>query len=380
MDLPRSYNLMRVGHDALLNTVDFGMASHQLTGFIPPEDASDAAAEEAAMQLGHRYFASAWYAEAPDFISIDANGLVHLPWSQIACGNGLASWVECSTTNVDAHSGVDCDVEEYCRPTKEPNASKDYDPWEDYAANSLKERCEYDLTVRYGVCSILFELTIYDDGTGAPDLQALEGYQLTLDDLNDLADETGAVFMTLGQYAASLSIDDAVGPVITINSPQAVDYAHAGTFTVDFDVTDELSGVYSVHAGLDAQAVADGDVISLLDLSLGSHTLTVVAEDTAGNISQASVTFDVIVTFDGLIDAVEELLADGEITKSNVANSLIDKVIAAEDAAERGNINAARNALQAFIHLVESQRDKAISPAAADLLMADATWLRNSLP
>jgi len=380
MDLPQSYNLMRVGHDSLFNTVDFSTASHQLTGFIPPEDAADIAAEEAAIQLGYRYFASAWYAEEPNFISIDANGLVHLPWSQIACGNGLASWVECSTTNVDAHSGVDCDVEAYCRPTKEPNASKTYDPWEDYAANSLKERCHYDLTVRYGVCAVLFELTIYDDGTGAPDLQALEGYKVTLDDLRDLADETGAVFMTLGQYAASLSIDDTVPPEITINSPQAADYPHAGTLTADFAVTDDLSGVYAVHADLDGQPVSDGDVLSLLDLSLGSHTLTVVAEDTAGNVSQESVTFNVIVTFDSLKAAVEELLADGEITKPQLARSLLAKIDAAEAAAARGNFNAARDALQAFINSVDAQRGKAISPAAADLLITDANWMRTSLP
>jgi hypothetical protein len=275
---------------------------------------------------------------------------------------------------------VDCDVEAHCRPTREPNASKTYDPWEDYAANSLKERCHYDLTVRYGVCAVLFELTIYDDGTGAPDLQALEGYKVTLDDLRDLADETGAVFMTLGQYAASLSIDDTVPPEITINSPQAADYPHAGTLTADFAVTDDLSGVYAVHADLDGQPVSDGDVLSLLDLSLGSHTLTVVAEDTAGNVSQESVTFNVIVTFDSLKAAVEELLADGEITKPQVARSLLAKIDAAEAAAARGNFNAARDALQAFINNVDAQRGKAISPAAADLLITDANWMRTSLP
>ncbi|MFH5824223.1 hypothetical protein [Georgenia sp. AZ-5] len=90
MDAARSVNLMRVGQEALTETVDFSRASRQLTGFVPPTDAFDDAANEAIQSVGYRYVASAWYAEAPRLIYIDDTGLVHLPWSQIACGNGAA--------------------------------------------------------------------------------------------------------------------------------------------------------------------------------------------------------------------------------------------------------------------------------------------------
>ncbi|WP_418607678.1 FG-GAP repeat domain-containing protein [Georgenia sp. SUBG003] len=44
MDVSRAFNLLRVGQQAMTDTVDLDRASHQLTGFIPPTDAYDDAA------------------------------------------------------------------------------------------------------------------------------------------------------------------------------------------------------------------------------------------------------------------------------------------------------------------------------------------------
>lgn len=217
MDEARSYNLMRVGHDSLVNSVDMSDASHELKGFIPPEDGYDDAALEAMTAIGYEYVSSGFWVEYPDFVSVDGRGMVHIPWSQTACGNGYASWINCQTTNIDAHTGVDCTDESICKPTMD---GKTYEPWEQYAANSLKERCRYDLENRYGVCSVLFELAVYDDGSAQLDPVAFKSYQQVLDDLEDLADETGAVFMTLGEFAAA---NLAVAPTVDILQ-DAVEY------------------------------------------------------------------------------------------------------------------------------------------------------------
>ncbi|MCG6567184.1 VCBS repeat-containing protein [Tessaracoccus sp. ZS01] len=216
MPVAESVNLMRVGQDSMLGALDMDTASHQLTGFIPPTDAFDAAASEAIRALGYSWVASAWYAEPaerPDFAYVDDAGLVHVPWSQIACGNGAATWTDCqggAKTGLTSHSGVDCDDPADCMPTRD---GKDYTNWETHAATSLADRCESDFG-RYGVCSVLFELTSYDAdfATGTLDPVAFAGFQRTLDELEALAERTGAVFMTLGQYAAALQAEK---PIVT---------------------------------------------------------------------------------------------------------------------------------------------------------------------
>ncbi len=376
MDVARSYNLMRVGHDSLVNSVDLSNASHPLTGFIPPEDAYDDAALDAVTALGYRYVASGFYVEYPEFVWVDGRGLVHVPWSQTACGNGYAPWINCQTTSIEAHTGVDCADESVCKPTKD---GKTYEPWNEYAGNSLKERCRYDMETRYGVCSILFELAAYDDGNAGLDPLAFQSYQQVLTDLQDLAAETGAVFMTLGEYAAANLIEDTQAPEIIINSPTASDYEHHEMLGIDFDVTDDLSGVYSVEAKLDGHPVSDGDVIDLLTLALGEHSFIIRAEDTAGNVAEASVAFNVVATLDSLKATVERLLESGEIERMGVANSLLRKLEEAQANVEAGAIIDAKNILSALMHQLAAQRGTHISEAAADLLATDAMWVRDGL-
>ncbi len=365
MDTARSFNLMRVGWNSLANSIDLDSASQPLSGFIPPEDAFDEAALEAAAALGHRYLASSYWKEYPQFSYVDDFGFVHVPWSQSACGNGGSPWLDCQTTNLDAHTGVDCADESVCKPTRD---GKTYEPWADYAANTLKERCRYDIEERYGMCSIIFELSSYDAGDATLDATAFESFKLVLSDLRDLAEETDAVFMSLGQYAAANLIEDTEPPTIQIHVPEATDYEHHEVLTIDFEVADDLSGVYSLEASLDGVPVADGDTLDLLTLALGEHTLTVVAEDTAGNSAEASVAFNVIATPESLEATVYRLLDSGEIDNAGMARSLVAKI--GQPLAQR---------LDAFIHDVEAQRGKHISEGAADLLIADALAMQDAL-
>jgi hypothetical protein len=375
MDLSRSFNLMRVGKESLEMSVT-GEPAQPLAGFIPPADAFDEAAVDAMRALGYRYISSAWYREAPNFLYIDDSGMVHIPWSQIACGNGAASWTNCATTEIDAHSGVDCSDQSLCQPQREP-VPKDYSDWESIAANSLKERCRNDLAERYGVCNVLLELTSYDKdfATGTLDEVAFEIYKRMLDDLEELAEEENAVFMTLGQFAAAQLIEDTMDPAITVTSPVAGVYEHNETVTIDFEVTDDLSGVYAVEATLDGEPVSDGDEIDLLSLALGEHTLVVRAEDTAGNTDEVTVTFTVNATVASLHAAVQLFVESGDISNQGVATSLLMKLEAAAAANERNNTNAYRNILNAFIREVEAQRGSHISEVAADLLITDARAL-----
>ena len=467
MDVASSYNLMRVGYDALVDTVDFDRASHDLTGFVPPTDAFDAAAGEAMRALGYDWVASAWYVEQPRFVYTDADGLVHLPWSQIACGNGAASWTDCQRTDtlgLASHSGVDCDDPTVCTPTRD---GKDYDDWQQYADTSLADRCRADFD-RYGVCSVLYELTSYDAdfSLGVLDPVAFAGYQQTLSELEALADDTGAVFMTLGDYAAALRADDPNPPEIVVTGPVADDYGYEESFVVDVDVTDDISGVHDVSIMLDGEPVVDGQRIDLADATLGQHVLAVVAEDVAGNVSRSevvftvvdrvppeivvhspraesyghadivpidvdvtdaksgvdrvvitldgspvvdgsdldlldlslgthtllvvatdrsgneatrSVTFEVEATIGSLIAAVERFVDDGAIADSGTARSLLRKLDAARAAVARGADEAAHNQLRAFVNEVRALPSTLMSVDAATLLITDAIAVGSGL-
>jgi len=86
---------------------------------------------------------------------------------------------------------------------------------------------------------------------------------------------------------------DKTPPIITITSPQAKDYLHSESVTLNFSATDALSGIDLVTALLDSTPVTNGQVIDLRTLTLGQHTLTVTAVDKAGNSASTAVTFNI---------------------------------------------------------------------------------------
>jgi len=465
MDAARSYNLMKVGYDAMLETVDFDRASHQMSGFVPPTDAYDDAAGEAIQALGYQWVASSWYAEPPELVHVDDAGLLHIPWSQIACGNGAASWTDCQGTDrsgIDSHSGVDCDAE-VCVPTKD---GKDYSDWERYSKVSLADRCRNDFD-RYGVCSILYELTSYDGNfeTGELDPRAFEAYKQTLTELEALAAETGAVFLTLGDYAAALRAEDEVAPNIEVRQPLETEYGYDERFVVDVDVTDDTSGVHDVAITLDGVPVEDGETVDLaelalgehvlkvtaedvagntsersvtvtvvdriapeitvasptgttyahsdvvpldvdvsdarsdvartavlldgepfdaeqidmLGLSLGEHTVTVTAEDSAGNTGSVEVTFSVEATLASLRAVVERYAAEGSIAEPGVKRSLLQTLDAAQAAVDRGQADVAVRVLGSFESQVRALTEKQISASSAETLATDSAFVRDRL-
>jgi hypothetical protein len=113
-------------------------------------------------------------------------------------------------------------------------------------------------------------------------------------------------------------------------------------------------------------------------LSLGEHRLFVRAEDTAGNVAQEQVMFTVEATIDALRAAVEQLVDAGEVAQET-EQSLLAKVDAAAAAVARGNVEAAKGALRAFIAQINALEGKKVSPDAAAILVADAGAVREGL-
>jgi 2',3'-cyclic-nucleotide 2'-phosphodiesterase (5'-nucleotidase family) len=182
-----------------------------------------------------------------------------------------------------------------------------------------------------------------------------------------------------------LLFGDTQAPVVTISAPVAQDYLHPNFVTLDFNAVDGAdgttpslaapSGVKSIQAVLDSTPVVSGQKIDLLTLALGNHTLTVTAMDYYGNATTQSVTFSVIATVSSLKATVNRLYTEGKITNAGIRNSLLDKLNTAQVYLNKGNTKAAQNTLQAFINAVQAQKGKAITTAAADLLITDAKYV-----
>ena len=130
---------------------------------------------------------------------------------------------------------------------------------------------------------------------------------------------------------------DKKAPVIVISSPAATSYLHNSTLTLGYTVTDGGSGVATTSPTLDGagsvggHGLASGQAINLLtEVASGSHVLAVHAADAVGNASDASVSFQVVVTADSIRDEVGLFRTDGDIAKQGIAQSLLAKLAAAQ--------------------------------------------------
>ncbi|MFH1221281.1 MAG: T9SS type A sorting domain-containing protein [Candidatus Eisenbacteria bacterium] len=87
---------------------------------------------------------------------------------------------------------------------------------------------------------------------------------------------------------------DKTAPEASIISPTHDGlYLTDGSFTIDFEASDVPSGLYSLVADLDGEPVSDGQVFDDLETEAGYHTVTVTAEDFAGNTTVVSVNFSI---------------------------------------------------------------------------------------
>ncbi|MBI5354285.1 MAG: 5'-nucleotidase C-terminal domain-containing protein [Chloroflexi bacterium] len=175
-------------------------------------------------------------------------------------------------------------------------------------------------------------------------------------------------------------IADTTAPVITVTTPPAgTTYQHSDLLTLDFSATDDIAGVKSLDAVVDGTGTVytDGDVLDLLGLGLGDHTLTVTAEDKAGNISTKDVDFSVDATIDALKASVERFYLDGSISSTGIYRSLMNKLNSASSATTS---EKKVPHLNAFMQIVKTQKGRTITAGAADLLLNDTAWVKAHLP
>ena len=152
-------------------------------------------------------------------------------------------------------------------------------------------------------------------------------------------------------------------------TPPAIGYSgNAGSYTVDQAVniicsaSDATSGLASTTcANITGAAYSFG---------VGTSSFSAVATDNAGNSAAASTSFSVIVTAASLGN-----LTNQWVTKAGVASSLNAKLVAAQQAAQRGDLNAKAGQINAYINQLNAQSGKAVTAAHAAILISLARAL-----
>ncbi len=127
------------------------------------------------------------------------------------------------------------------------------------------------------------------------------------------------------QVTRSVLVQDTVPPAIMISSPQAQNYLHSDTMSVQVAVTDAGTGVASKMNFMDGVSTSTS-ALDLFFLSLGSHVFRVDAQDIVGNATTSARTFNIITTPESTILDVNRASLLGWILKVSVRDSLISKI------------------------------------------------------
>jgi hypothetical protein len=168
---------------------------------------------------------------------------------------------------------------------------------------------------------------------------------------------------------------DKTQPSLSIISPEPRTYANTETFNATWNAADSLSGLAAEIGNIDGVAVTNGQLIELLLLGPGPHTMSVEATDKADNSSSASVVFFVSVDSEGLLSALQYMCDLNWIDKRGICNSLTAKLSAAIESINKGHLKAAENQLSAFLNELDAQRDKSINSSAYAVLNSGANFV-----
>jgi len=136
--------------------------------------------------------------------------------------------------------------------------------------------------------------------------------------------------------------------------------------------------VRSIDAKLDGNPVSNGDVINLLDLALGQHTMVVSAEDTAQNPATLTLNFAIEASTNSLCEAIIQLSEEGEI-EPNIVTSLLAKCQQAADRLDRGKFKVTCNVLSALMDELNDLAGEKVTVEAASLLVTDIQAIMNDL-
>ena len=177
------------------------------------------------------------------------------------------------------------------------------------------------------------------------------------------------------QSITSIKIDRS-GPTIDIISPVGTISSINPNISVNLD--DPISGISSYQYFLAGTDITNTPQLDLTYKTAGDYTFSVNATDNAGNTTNESSTFTYSPTTETLRFLFDKMYADGEITK--LGTSLYDKLSLAQRYIDSSNYTDAKTVLNALINQIRAQLDIHVTTFSGNILIANITFLINSLP
>jgi hypothetical protein len=175
---------------------------------------------------------------------------------------------------------------------------------------------------------------------------------------------------------------DTSPPAIVCNPPFNQEWEPDDTLVLDFVVADgtDGSGVASQSSTVDGfqglpgvVPTSQGAVLDLFYFEPGTRRVEVSATDNLGHAGGSACTFELHASPQSLAANVDRAHSLGLITGHGIANSLRQKLEAAQKHHDRGNHAAEANVLRTFISELLAQRGKKVDPATADRFINFAT-------
>lgn len=199
----------------------------------------------------------------------------------------------------------------------------------------------------------------YGEVTSAT-LAGADGVKTALAEVRDLAGNVGS--------ASDDVILDRTGPAIRLDGQLAGAMLDVSNVVGFLYSTEDVSGVASSTAALDARVIANDSFVDGGVLLAGNHRIVITATDSLENTSTQTIVFTVHATIDGLIHEVDESVT-GEAIDADMRDPLLTKLDAARSSIERGARTAARGQLGAFCNQLRAQAGKKVDAALAARLV-----------
>jgi cytochrome c len=149
------------------------------------------------------------------------------------------------------------------------------------------------------------------------------------------------------EKAATVKIDGTKPTVLISGIADRQVYGDSQDLRISWQAVDSTSGVKTLTGKLDGANFATGTLLPLYTTSLGTHSLTVVAVDNAGNRTNQTVTFGVSTSTRDMVNLVDRFKAVGWINQAT-QKSLQDQLTKVRKAEAAGNDTKTVKLLRAF--------------------------------
>jgi cytochrome c len=132
--------------------------------------------------------------------------------------------------------------------------------------------------------------------------------------------------------AATIKIDATKPVLLVAGVADGAVYGDSQDVRVSWEAIDPTSGVKTLAGTLDGKAAASGTIQPLFTLSLGQHTVEVLAEDNAGNKTTTAVRFAVTTSMRDMQNLIDRFRATGWLsaTAKTKLTSRLEKARVAE--------------------------------------------------